>query len=248
MDLDLNNKVAIVTGGNSGIGKAIAVKLLEEGSSVIVMDKHLDQETGLIESNHYFSYAYSVDVTDKKNVVEVVKNTVQKFGKVDILINNAGVFRDEKLIHMTEEDWNLVLDVNLKGTFNCIQAVSPFMMKQKYGKIVNVSSISYKGNYGQANYSASKAGIVSLTKTAAMEFAPYVNVNCVTPGPINTPLFQSMNEKSKNKWVNKIPLGKVAEPEDVANCVLFLSSDVSKFVTGVILDVDGGLTAGINLR
>lgn len=244
----LKDKVAIITGGGSGIGEAIVRKFVQEGASIAIFDKNIDFAEEVTEESGIKHRAFEVDVSCKDSIEKAVSEVANIYGKIDILVNNAGIFKDSKLINMKENNWDLVMDVNLKGTFLCIQAVAPIMTEQKYGKIVNVSSVAYKGNYGQSNYSASKAAINALTTVSAMELAPYITVNSFAPGPTETPLFASMDEKGKERLIRKIPLARVASSEEQANVALFLASDMSSYITGVILDVDGGISQGINLR
>ncbi|MDH5662744.1 MAG: 3-oxoacyl-[acyl-carrier-protein] reductase [Elusimicrobiota bacterium] len=184
-----------------------------------------------------------VDVSSLSSVEEMVKKTLDKFGRIDILINNAGITRDGLVMRMKEEDWDLVLDINLKGAFNCIKTVSPIMMKQKSGKIVNIASIvGIIGNIGQANYSASKAGLIALTKTCARELASRrINVNAVAPGFIQTSMTERLPAQVKEKLSSQIPFGEIGKPEDVASAVLFLVSEEASYVTGEVIRVDGGM-------
>lgn len=245
--MNLTGKIAFVTGGGSGIGAAISKQLDQAGASVVVFDLNEDAKeiTYSLENESLFTKG---NVANSEDINSAVDAAMEKFGRIDILVNNAGIFRDKKLVNMSEEEWDGVLDVNLKGAFLTIKKIAPLMKESGYGKIVNISSVSHKGNFGQANYSASKAGLVSLTNTAALELAPEITVNSIAPGSIDTPLFQSMDEKGKEKFLKKIPMKRVGEPEEIAQAVLFFSSSASSYVTGTLLEVDGGLTTGLNLK
>ena len=244
--MDLKGKVAIVTGGAQGIGKSIAARLAQAGANVVIADvmeevaKSTAQE---ISQKGNEAISIRVDVSRLSSVEEMVKKTLDKFGRIDILINNAGITRDGLVMRMKEEDWDLVLDINLKGAFNCIKAVSPIMMKQKSGKIVNIASIvGIIGNIGQANYSASKAGLIALTKTCARELASRrINVNAVAPGFIQTSMTERLPAQVKEKLSSQIPFGEIGKPEDVASAVLFLVSEEASYVTGEVIRVDGGM-------
>jgi len=244
--LDLKGKVAIVTGGAQGIGKSIATQLAQAGANVVVADvmeevaKSTAQE---ISQKGSEVISIRVDVSSLSSVEEMVKKTLDKFGRIDILVNNAGITRDGLVMRMKEEDWDLVLDINLKGAFNCIKTVSPIMMKQKSGKIVNIASIvGIIGNIGQANYSASKAGLIALTKTCARELASRrINVNAVAPGFIQTSMTERLPAQVKEKLSSQIPFGEIGKPEDVARAVLFLVSEEASYITGEVIRVDGGM-------
>lgn len=243
--MGLENKVAIITGGARGIGKAIARKLSQEGAAIVVCDL-LDEIATTAEelrSEGAEALPLKVDVTNLEAVESMVKTVIEKLGSVDILVNNAGIVRDALLVRMKESDWDAVLAVNLKGTFNCTKAVARSMMKQKSGKIVNIASVmGIIGNVGQANYSASKAGIIGLTKSAAKELGRRgINVNAVAPGYIVSKMTESLPENEKKKVLDLIPLGLLGYPEDVANVVAFLVSDSAGYVTGQVIPVDGGL-------
>jgi len=244
--LDLKGRVAIVTGGAQGIGKSIATQLALAGANVVIADmaEEMAKSTAK-EISQKGSEAVSivVDVSSFSSVEEMVKKTLDKFGRIDILINNAGITRDALVMRMKEEDWDMVLDINLKGAFNCIKIVSPIMMKQRFGKIVNIASIvGINGNAGQANYSASKGGLIALTKTCAKELASrQINVNAVAPGFIQTSMTERLSAEVREKLSSQIPLGKMGNPDDVANAVLFLVSEKSSYITGEVIKVDGGM-------
>jgi 3-oxoacyl-[acyl-carrier protein] reductase len=244
--MELRGKVALVTGGAQGIGKAVALMLARHGADLIVADVNLEKaaETAKeVEASGRGAMAVNVDVTRLSDVEKMVESAVGRFGKIDILINNAGIARDKLILRMTEEDWDAVLDVNLKGTFNCTKAVIRQMSKQRSGKIVNIASVvGEMGNAGQANYSASKAGVIGLTKTIAREFAQRgINVNAIAPGYIQTPMTDVLPDKAKEELKRMIPMERLGQPEDVAHAVLFLVSEASSYVTGQVLNVNGGI-------
>ena len=244
--MELKGKVALVTGGAQGIGKAVALMLARHGADVVVADVNLEKaaETAKeVEATGRGAMAVSVDVTRLSDVENMVESAIGRFGRIDILINNAGIARDKLILRMTEEDWDAVLDVNLKGTFNCTKAVIKHMSKQRSGKIVNIASVvGEMGNAGQANYSASKAGVIGLTKTIAREFSQRgINVNAIAPGYIQTPMTDVLPDKAKEELKRMIPMERLGQPEDVAYAVLFLVSDASSYVTGQVLNVNGGI-------
>ena len=233
--MDLKGRNAIVTGGARGIGKEIASTLVRAGAKVAICDVN--------EAEIMSCSTYAIDITNSEHVNDMVKKVIEEFGSVDILINNAGITRDNLIMRMKDEDWDAVLNVNLKGAFNCLRAVTRHMMKRRYGKIVNISSVvGVMGNAGQANYSASKAGLIGLTKSAAKELASRnINVNAIAPGFIQTPMTDKLSDDQKAKIFDFIPQGKFGKPEDIANLALFLSSDFSSYITGEVIRVDGGM-------
>jgi 3-oxoacyl-[acyl-carrier protein] reductase len=242
----LKGKVAVVTGGGRGIGESISRKLAGEGASIAICDVMLDNAQKVAEELSKLgakSLAYAVNVTDGAQVAEVCKKIVADFGKVDILVNNAGITRDNLLLRMSEADWDLVLDVNLKGAFLFSKGLMPSLMRQGSSAIVNIASIvGVMGNPGQANYSASKAGMIGLTKTLAKEYAKRgVRVNAVAPGFIQTAMTDKLTEDQKKMQTDYIGLGRLGQPDDVANTVLYLASDLSSYVTGQVIAVDGSL-------
>ncbi len=236
--MDLNGKVAIVTGGNNGIGLAIASKLLNYGASVAVVDLNDDAFDKGIKNCKF----YKADVSDFNKANEIVENIINDFSAVDILVNNAGINRDGVIWKMSEEQWDSVLDVNLKGCFNYSRMVSPLLKAQAGGKIVNISSINgMRGKFGQANYSASKAGIIALTKTMAKELGRYgVNVNAVAPGLIESEMTKKLPKDALSLALAETALNKFGNAEDVANLVAFLCSDLSAHITGEVIKIDGG--------
>ena len=243
--MGLESKVAIITGAARGIGKAIARKLSQEGAAVVICDllEELSATADELRSEGANVLPLKVDVTNMEAVESMVQTAVDQLGSVDILVNNAGIVRDALLVRMRESDWDAVIAVNLKGAFNCMKAVARPMMKQRAGKIVNISSVmGLMGNAGQANYSASKAGIIGLTKSAAKELGRRgINVNAVAPGYIMSRMTESLPEEQKQKALDSIPLGVLGVPEDVANVVAFLVSDSARYITGQVIPVDGGM-------
>lgn len=239
-------KVALVTGAARGIGQAIAVKLAAEGCDIALCDlkaEWLNDTVGLITALGRKVKCFEADVSHATAVDAVVKGVMEAFGQIDILINNAGITKDTLMIRMSEEDWDAVLAVNLKGTFLFTKAVSRPMMKQRSGAIVNVASIiGLIGNAGQCNYAASKAGVIALTKSAAKELAARnVRVNAVAPGFIQTKMTDGLPEDVKKRMLDLIPMSRFGQPEDVANVVLFLTSDAASYMTGQVLPVCGGM-------
>jgi 3-oxoacyl-[acyl-carrier protein] reductase len=244
--LELKGKVALVTGAAQGIGKAIALLLARNGADLVVSDINLEkaQETAKeIQTIGRKSSALKVDVASLEDVERMVQTVLEQFHRIDILVNNAGIARDKLILRMTEEDWDVVLDVNLKGTFNCTKAAIRHMLKQKSGKIINIASVvGEMGNAGQANYSASKAGVIGFTKTIAREFAQRgINVNAIAPGYVETPMTDALPEKVKEELRQMIPMQRLGRPEDIAEAVLFLVSASSNYITGQVLNVNGGI-------
>lgn len=243
----LEGKVAVVTGASRGIGRAVAMKLASEGAMVVInyngSKDRAEEVKKEIEENGGKAEIRQCNVSDFHACEEMFKEIISTFGKIDILVNNAGITRDGLLMKMSEEDYDAVLDTNLKGTFNCIRFVARQMIKQRGGRIVNMASVSgVLGNAGQANYSASKAGVIGLTKAAARELASRgITVNAVAPGFINTEMTAVLSEKVKEGAVAQIPLGTFGETEDIANAVAFLASDNARYITGHVLNVDGGM-------
>ena len=246
--MKLKDKVAIVTGSGQGIGRGIALALAKEGAKIVVIDitDRIYDVVKEIMNLGTQALAMKTDVSSAEQTGEMVKITVEKFGRIDILVNNAGIFPFKPLVEMTESDWDKVLNVNLKGVFNCTRAVAPHMINQKSGKIINIASIAgvVVGFAALTHYSASKGGIIGFTKSVALELAPFgINVNTIAPGSIETPgARMDMNDKSVKQFLQAIPLKRIGQPEDVANAVLFLASDESSYITGQCLVVDGGYT------
>lgn len=244
--IDLTDKVAIVTGGGRGIGRAIALKLAENGATVVVndIDKSAQAVADEIKTMGKNSLAVTADITSAEDVTKMVDTAIDAFGSVDILVNNAGINRDQLLMRMSEEEWDKVLEVDLKSVFLCSKAVLRPMLKQRRGRIISISSIvGLVGNAGQANYSAAKAGIIGFTKTTAREVASRgITVNAIAPGFIDTEMTQKLPEKQRQELMARIPLGCLGTPEDVANAVAFLASDEAGYITGQVITVDGGMT------
>ncbi|MGE5396348.1 MAG: 3-oxoacyl-ACP reductase FabG [Candidatus Saccharibacteria bacterium] len=241
----LKDKVAIITGAAQGIGEGIARRFALEGASVVICDLNEDEikrVEGAINEQGGTALGIRADVTERTQVEEMVRQTRERFGTVDILVNNAGVTRDAMIHKMSEENWDTVIKVNLKGSFNCLQAVAGLMREKGYGKIVNISSISRFGNVGQANYAASKAGIIGMTRAAARELGGKgVTVNAVAPGSIVTEMFMKTPENIRELAKLITPLGRWGTVEEVANVCLFLASDESSYVTGQCIHCDGGM-------
>ncbi|HWL26121.1 MAG TPA: 3-oxoacyl-ACP reductase FabG [Ureibacillus sp.] len=242
----LTDKVAIITGGANGIGKAAVEVFVNEGAKVVIADFAEEQgkqlESELLEKNYDVLFV-KLNVANKESVQNMVDTVLSKYGKIDILINNAGITKDAMLVKMTEEDFDRVLDVNLKGVFNCTQAVVPHMVAQGYGKVINTSSVSgVYGNVGQTNYAATKAAVVGMTKTWAKELGRKgINVNAVAPGFTKTSMTEKMPEKVLTYMESIVSLQRLGNPKDIANAYLFLASDESSYVNGHVLHVDGGI-------
>ena len=245
--LSLEGRTAIVTGAARGIGKAIAETLAARGASIAVVDLRMDlaEETAseIAAKSGIEAIALEADVSNRESVNAMIKSAVDQLGKIDILVNNAGITRDGLIMRMKESDWDMVLDINLKGAFNCSQALARPMMKQRYGRIINISSVSgIVGQAGQANYSSSKAGIIGLTKALAKEFGSRnITVNAVAPGFIETVMTKELPEEIRDFSLKLTPMGRFGTPQDIANAVAFLAAEESSFITGVTLQVDGGM-------
>ncbi|MCD4818208.1 MAG: 3-oxoacyl-[acyl-carrier-protein] reductase [Candidatus Cloacimonetes bacterium] len=243
---DLENKIVIITGSARGIGFSLAETFAEIGTKVIILDIKqdiVDEAIQKLADKGFEAFGYETDVTDGNRVAEVFKEIYKKFGKIDVLINNAGITKDGLLMKMKESDWDAVINVNLKGTFICTQKVSRYMLKQRAGVILNISSvIGLMGNAGQANYAASKGGIIALTKSTAKEFSSRnIRVNAIAPGFIETEMTKKLPEDVVKKYAEVIPLKRMGKPTDVANLCVFLSSDMANYITGQTIQVDGGL-------
>jgi 3-oxoacyl-[acyl-carrier protein] reductase len=251
----LKDRVALITGGAAGIGQATALRFAEEGARVVICDVTEEagrQTAAMLGPDAAF---YKVDVTDRQAVQEWVDDVAARHGRIDILVNNAGILRDAQLVkykdgqivgQMSEEDFDRVIAVNLKGVFNCTQAVVPYMIRQGGGVILNASSVvGLDGNFGQTNYVATKAGVIGMTKVWARELGRYgIRVNAVAPGFILTDMVRQMPEKILEGMRGRIPLGRLGDPRDVANAYLFLASDEAAYITGAVLRVDGGIVIG----
>lgn len=233
---DLKNKIVLVTGGSGSIGRAIAKEFLKRESKVIVIDKTKTEEEKNID------YIY-LDLLDYEKISESVKNIIQKYGRIDVLVNNAGIVKDSLMLRMSEDDFDTVITTNLKTVFMLSQLVAKQMLKQKSGSIINISSlVGLHGNVGQSNYAASKAGLIGLTKTMAKELAyKQIRVNCIAPGYVQTSMLDKVSEEYLEKVKQNIPLNRFGEPVELANVVLFLASNMSSYITGEVISVGGGL-------
>ena len=243
----LKNKVAIVTGASRGIGRAIAIALGDQNATVIVnyngSKEAAEEVVSTIQSNGGKAISYQCNVSVFNEVKELMDNIKKEYGSIDILVNNAGIEKSNLIIRMTESDFDDVININLKGTFNCIKHVSRYMMKQKSGRIINISSVvGISGNAGQIGYAASKAGVIGMTKSAAKELAARgITVNAIAPGFIKTDMTDVLKEDIKSEILTRIPLNKFGEAQDIANMVTYLASEESNYVTGQVFQVDGGM-------
>jgi len=243
----LEGKTAIVTGAARGIGKAVAIRFAQEGCSIAFTDLILDENSKATETE-IASYGvkvkgYASNAANFEETHEIVNQILSDFGKIDILVNNAGITRDGLMMRMSEQQWDMVINVNLKSAFNFIHAITPVLMKQRSGNIINMSSVvGVHGNAGQSNYSASKAGMIGLTKSIARELGSRgIRANAIAPGFILTEMTNQLSEEVRDEWAKLIPLKRGGTPEDVANTALFLASDLSSYITGQVIQVDGGM-------
>jgi 3-oxoacyl-[acyl-carrier protein] reductase len=245
--MKLAGKTALVTGASRGIGREIALELARQGADVVVnyagSEAKAHEVVEEIKGLGREALAIQCDVSKSESVTDMIKGTVEHFGKLDILINNAGITRDNLLMRMKENEWDDVMNINLKGVFLCTKAVTRQMMKQRSGRIINISSVvGVSGNPGQANYVAAKAGVIGLTKTSAKELASRgITVNAIAPGFITTEMTDQLTEDIQNEMLKMIPLAQFGEPKDIANCVVFLASDDSRYITGQTIHVNGGM-------
>ena len=245
MKFDLNDKIAIVTGASQGIGETIAVEMAKSGANVFCLARNknaLDSTINKIISNGDKASAYSCDISDNEQFNNIVTDIFKEYGSIDILVNNAGITNDTLLMRMSDDQWDSVLNINLKGSFTCTRSVIKYMMKKKAGRIINITSIvGLTGNAGQANYAASKAGLIGMTKSIAKEVASRgITANCVAPGWIETAMTEQLSDDVKNKFLSQIPTGKIGYPIDIANTVIFLASKEAEYITGQTITVDGG--------
>lgn len=243
MTFDFKNKIIVVTGGNKGIGKGIVDLFIQNGARVYVLGRSVNDDSELIEDKTINIINLKVDISNYEDIQTTFAKIISAEKRIDVLVNNAGITKDNLLLRLNESDWDNVIDINLKGAFNTIKAVVKQMMSQRYGKIVNVGSIvGQTGNAGQINYSASKSGLIGLTKSVAKELASRnVYANLVAPGFIQTDMTDKLNEEQIKSYSESIPLKRLGKAEDVANLVMFLSSDYSNYITGQVINVDGGL-------
>ncbi|NQD65891.1 3-oxoacyl-[acyl-carrier-protein] reductase [Bacillus haikouensis] len=245
--MNVNGKVALVTGASRGIGKEIALELAREGANVVVnysgSEAKANEVVDEIKSMGREAVAIQCNVADSDSVQSMVKDTISQFGTLDILVNNAGITKDNLLMRMKENEWDDVININLKGVFLCTKAVTRQMMKQRSGRIINISSIvGVSGNPGQANYVAAKSGVIGLTKTAAKELAPRgITVNAIAPGFISTDMTDQLPEDVRNEMLKQIPLNRFGDPKDIAKVVSFMASESSAYMTGQTLHIDGGM-------
>lgn len=243
----LEGKVAIVTGAARGIGKSVAIRFAQEGCNIAFTDLAIDENAEAtqkeIEALGVQVKAYVSNAANFEDTHEVVKEIVKDFDRVDILVNNAGITRDGLMMRMNEQQWDMVININLKSAFNFIHALTPVLMKQKSGSIINMSSVvGVHGNAGQANYSASKAGMIGLAKSIAQELGSRgIRANAIAPGFIATEMTQQLSDEVRAEWAKQIPLRRAGTPEDVANAALFLASDLSSYITGQVIQIDGGM-------
>lgn len=239
----LNGKTALITGGTAGIGKAIAVAFAKHGAKVAIFGQNEERGAQVVAELGEGALFVKTDISSFTETEKSIQHVLKEFGTIDILVNNAGITRDGLLLKMTEDDWDKVIETNLKSCFNTCKLLLRQFLKAKKGKIINISSVvGLTGNSGQTNYAASKAGIIGFTKALAQEIASrQINVNCIAPGYINTPMTESLNPEQKEQIFSKIPFGRMGTPEEIANVALFLASDLSAYVTGQVVTVDGGM-------
>lgn len=243
----LEGKIAIITGGSSGLGKATMVKFASLGAIVVNWDINQERGEALnaeLKGNGYDSYFYTVDTSNMDSVQAATLDVINKFGKIDVLVNNAGITRDATLAKMNVEQWQQVIDINLTGVFNCTRSVVPHMIEKGYGRIISISSVvGLYGNFGQTNYAAAKAGVIAMTQTWAKELGRKgIHANAVAPGFIHTEILNAMPEEVLEKMRSKVPVQRLGKPEDIANINAFLASDQADYINGATISVDGGIT------
>lgn len=245
-------RVAVVTGAAGGIGSAVAHRLAAEGASVALADVSPDVEeraSAIARRHGVPTRAAELDVAAGSDVTSWINDIASDLGSVDVLVNNAGLVRDARTSKMSDQHWNEVVDVVLRGSFNCCRAAMELMVENRYGRIVSMASISRHGAFGQANYAAAKSGIVGLARTIALEGARYgVTSNVISPGPIDTAMLAALDDDLRSRYIDLIPVGRVGSPDDVAEAVAYLCSEAAGFVTGSVLEVDGGISVGVSLR
>ena len=245
MKFNLNNKIAIVTGASQGIGKIIAFELAKSGAHVACISRNKKAIESIVEEitiNGGQASSFPCDISDSDTLSEIITEIIKENSRIDILVNNAGITKDSLLIRMSIEQWDDVINTNLKGAFHCTKAVVRYMMKNKFGRIINITSIvGLTGNAGQANYAASKAGLIGMTKSIAKEVASRgITANCIAPGWIETSMTDKLSGEVKNQFLSHIPVGRIGSPDDIANAVIFLASDEAGYITGQTITVDGG--------
>ena len=245
MKFSLNNKIAIVTGASQGIGKIIAFELAKSGAHVACISRNKKAIESIVEKitiNGGLASSFACDISDSDTFSEIITEIIKENSRIDILVNNAGITKDSLLMRMSIEQWDDVINTNLKGAFHCTKAVMRYMMKNKFGRIINITSIvGLTGNAGQANYAASKAGLIGMTKSIAKEVASRgITANCIAPGWIETSMTEKLSEEVKSEFLSHIPVGRIGSPDDIANAVIFLASDEAGYITGQTITVDGG--------
>ena len=245
MKFSLNNKIAIVTGASQGIGKIIAFELAKSGAHVVCISRNKKAIESIVDEisiNGGQSSSFPCDISDSDTFSEIITEIIKENSRIDILVNNAGITKDSLLMRMSIEQWDDVINTNLKGAFHCTKAVVRYMMKNKFGRIINITSIvGLTGNAGQANYAASKAGLIGMTKSIAKEVASRgITANCIAPGWIETSMTDKLSGEVKNEFLSHIPVGRIGSPDDIANAVIFLASDEAGYITGQTITVDGG--------
>lgn len=245
MKFNLNNKIAVVTGASQGIGKIIAFELAKSGAHVACISRNKKAIESIVEEitiNGGKASSFPCDISDSDTLSEIITEIIKENSRIDILVNNAGITKDSLLIRMSIEQWDDVINTNLKGAFHCTKAVVRYMMKNKFGRIINITSIvGLTGNAGQANYAASKAGLIGMTKSIAKEVASRgITANCIAPGWIETSMTDKLSGEVKNQFLSHIPVGRIGSPDDIANAVIFLASDEAGYITGQTITVDGG--------